>query len=112
LPAKNVRQTINYYVNNLVFTRAFQDTPDDPPYAGVARDIIELHLQWHDSANFDATVEKSSLRFLIDGVDALHDEYKDRRVLHEKTAVRNTLWGTREFAFYDLFGSRLTFYRD
>jgi uncharacterized glyoxalase superfamily protein PhnB len=52
------------------------------------------------------------LRFLIDDVDALFEEYADKGVFHERTALRDTPWGTREFAFYDCDGNGLTFYRD
>ena len=52
------------------------------------------------------------LRFVVPDVDALYEEYRDRDVFHEQTALRDTAWGTREFAFYDTYGNGLTFYRD
>ena len=88
LPARNVGDAIRYYV-----------------------DGVELHLQWHDEAGF-GKVERLALRFLIDDVDGLYKEYEDKGVLHAGTALRDTPWGTREFAFYDLNGNALFFYRD
>jgi hypothetical protein len=35
---------------------------------------VELHLQWHDAADFDK-VERLALRTLIDDVDGLYEEY-------------------------------------
>ncbi len=52
------------------------------------------------------------IRFLVADVDALHDELKSKGVFHKNTALRDTPWGTREFAFYDLDQNGLTFYRD
>ena len=52
------------------------------------------------------------LRFLIEDPDALFEEYKSQNVFHDRTRLANTAWGTREFAFYDLDGNGLTFYRN
>lgn len=111
LPARNVSEAVRYYVEKLGFRLTFQDMDDDPHYAGIVRDGVELHLQWHDSAEFDK-VEKLALRFVIDDVDGLFEEYRDKEVFHSKTALQDTAWGTREFAFYDLNGNGLFFYRD
>lgn len=111
LPVRNVSQALTYYVEKLDFKLLFQDAPNDPSYAGVGRDGVELHLQWHDEASFDV-VEKLSLRFVIEGVDTLFAEYAPQGVFHDQTAVRETPWGTREFAFYDPDGNGLTFYQD
>jgi hypothetical protein len=52
------------------------------------------------------------LRFLVDDPDALFTEYGHRGVECTATGIRNTPWGTREFALYDLDRNALTFYRD
>jgi hypothetical protein len=48
---------------------------------------------------------------VIDDVDALFHEFSDKNVFHARTALRDTAWGTREFAFYDADGNGLIFYR-
>jgi catechol 2,3-dioxygenase-like lactoylglutathione lyase family enzyme len=111
LPARNVGEAIRYYVDRLGFRLLFQDDPHDPRYAGLRRDGVELHLQWRDEVDF-AKVERLALRFLIDDVDGLYKEYAGQGVYHGGTALRDTSWGTREFAFYDLNGNALFFYRD
>ncbi len=111
LPCKNVSQAINFYVEKLGFSLGFQDSVENPHYAGVRRDGVELHLQWHDAAEWDA-VERPMLRFIVADVNALFLEYGDKELFHENTAVRETGWGTREFAFYDLNQNGLTFYQD
>lgn len=57
-------------------------------------------------------MERPTLRFLVADVDALNEEFQGRGVFHETTAVRDTPWRTREFAFFDLNQNGLTFYRD
>ena len=111
LPVRNVSQALAYYVDKLGFAYLFQDAVENPMYAGIRRDDVELHLQWHDEASFDV-VEKLNLRFVIADVAALFLEYEGQGVFHERTAVRDTDWGTREFAFYDPDGNGLTFYQD
>ena len=102
---------MEFYVERLGFRLLFADSESDPRYAGVGRDDVEIHLQWHDAAEWEA-VERPMLRFVVPDVDALHDEYAGKGVFHEGTALRDTAWGTREFAFYDPYRNGLTFYRD
>jgi hypothetical protein len=80
-------------------------------YAGIRRDAIEIHLQWHQEENWKQ-MNASSLRFKIEYIDALFSEYKAQDVFHEQTRLRKTDWGTEEFAFYDPNMNGLTFYRD
>lgn len=111
LPVRSVTESVRYYTDRLGFHLQFQDDPKDPRYAVVERDGVRLHLQWHDPATFRDGVDTLALRFIIDDVDALFTEYSDKGVFHAKTALSNTPWGTREFAFYDADGNGLFFYR-
>ena len=52
------------------------------------------------------------LRFVVPEVSELFEEYRTTGVFHKGTALRETGWGTREFAFYDLYMNGLTFYAD
>lgn len=112
IPVRDVASSLAYYTTRLGFVTAFQDDEAAPRYAGVRRDGVELHLQWHDPSTFAEGVDTVSLRFLVDDVDSLYGEYEDKAVFHDRTALRNTPWGTREFAFYDPDGNGLFFYRD
>lgn len=116
LQARDVSQSVDWYVDRLGFTLIFQDAPDAPGYAGVVRDGVEIHLQWHDETSFRADYGQGRgdalmLRFLVSDPDALFAEYRDKGVFHDRTALRDTPWRTREFALYDLNGHGLTFYR-
>lgn len=110
LPSQNVQAAVEYYVSKLGFTLAFQDS-DDPRYAAVRRDDVELHLQWHDPSEW-TRLDRPMVRFVVSDVNALFEEYRSKSVFHEQTALRSTPWGTREFAFYDIDKNGLTFYVD
>lgn len=111
LPSRRVQAAIDFYVNRLGFSLLGQDSPSDPRYAVVGRDNVQLHIQWHDPAEWEA-VERPMLRFVVAAVHDLFEEYKDKGVFHTRTAVRETAWGTREFGFFDLDQNGLTFYCD
>ena len=111
LPSRDVGTAIEFYVNRLGFSLQFQDSAEDPHYAGLRRDEIEIHVQWHDPGQW-AAVERPMLRFVVPELQALFDEYEDRGVFHKRTEIRETAWGTREFAFYDPDQNGLTFYCD
>ena len=52
LPARDVAEAIDFYTNKLGFELVFKDEENDPTYAGIKRDNVELHLQWHDEKDF------------------------------------------------------------
>ena len=111
LPTRDVAAAIGYYVGQLGFELAFADSTTDPGYAGLRRGGVEIHLQWHAPDEWER-VERPMLRFVVPDVEELFEEYRDRDLFHERTALRRTEWGTREFAFYDLDMNGLVFYRD
>jgi uncharacterized glyoxalase superfamily protein PhnB len=111
LPSQDVTASINFYVNRLGFTLRYQDAPDMPRYAVLRRDAVVLHVQWHDAGDW-GELDRPMLRFVMSDVDALYEEYRDKGVFHARTALRDTDWGTREFAFFDPYQNGLTFYRD
>jgi catechol 2,3-dioxygenase-like lactoylglutathione lyase family enzyme len=111
LSARDVSEAIEFYVGKLGFSLIFQDTNENPHYAGVKRDGIEVHLQWHDESEFH-TVDKVSIRFVIEDIDALFQEYRDKNLDGINEKPEKTPWGTYEFSFYDLNGNGLFFYSD
>lgn len=112
LPVQNVLAALFFYVNKLGFEIAFADHAKNPTYAGVKRDHIEIHLQWHDAKEWKTTINTPMLRIVTQNVDALFEEFKTKDVFHESTVVNDTEWKTREFAFYDLYKNGLTFYQN
>ena len=112
LPVKDVVEALDFYVNRLGFKIGFADDAKNPKYAGVLRDGVEIHLQWHDAKEWDLKIDRPMLRIVAQNIEELYSEYGDKDVFHAHTLLRETAWGTREFAFYDPFKNGLTFYAE
>ncbi|TFG71267.1 MAG: glyoxalase/bleomycin resistance/extradiol dioxygenase family protein [Flavobacteriales bacterium] len=111
LPVWDVLEALDFYVNRLGFKIAFADDPKSPKYAGILRDGIEIHLQWHHAMEWEVAVDRPMLRIVTQHIEALFEEFGDKEVFHVQTALIKTAWGTEEFSFYDPFGNGLTFYK-
>lgn len=110
LGAHDVAATVAWYVDKLGFSRLFDDGGAPVRYAGVQRDGVELHIQWHDVESFAGPDgDCPAYRFLVNDPDALFTEYNAKGVT--ASPVRDTPWGTREFGVYDPNGMALSFYR-
>lgn len=112
LPVKDVHKALKYYSEKLGFKIAFADDDKNPFYAGVKRDNVEIHLQWHDAKEWEEGIDRPMLRFATKNIQNLYEEYKTKDIFHKNTSVKETDWGTLEFAFYDLYKNGLTFYQD
>ncbi|SNR41832.1 hypothetical protein SAMN04488009_1537 [Maribacter sedimenticola] len=112
LPVWDVVEALDFYVNRLGFRIAFADDAKKPKYAGVIRDAIEIHLQWHDVKEWELEIDRPMLRIVTQNIQALYNEYAEMDIFNPHTLLRETAWGTKEFAFYDPFKNGLTFYRD
>jgi uncharacterized glyoxalase superfamily protein PhnB len=112
LPVKSVVESLEFYIQNLGFKLAFTDTTSKKGYAGVLRDDIEIHLQWHDEIEWVKGLDKPMLRIYTQDIENLYNEYRTKGVFHKNTGLKETPWGTKEFAFFDISGNGLTFYRD
>jgi uncharacterized glyoxalase superfamily protein PhnB len=108
--SRDVAASLAFY-EQLGFTRVFEDVPEAPRYAAVRRDGVELHLQWHDAAEWEPARDRPTYRVVVTDVDGLHAELADAGV-PEITPVQDTPWGTREFHVRDPDGNGLQFYRD
>ena len=111
LPSRDVAASLAFYTECLGFMVLFQDDDAAPHYAGIGRDAVALHLQWHDPDEWDR-VERPMLRFAVEDIEALFEAYRAQGVFHVATTLRDTAWGTREFAFFDPDQNGLTFFRD
>jgi catechol 2,3-dioxygenase-like lactoylglutathione lyase family enzyme len=109
LMVRDVAAAVRFYAL-LGFALTFEDSPGAPRYAAVGRDGVELHLQWHDAAEWDDRGDRPTYRFVVDDVDALSAEL-ERVPNLDRTALRDTPWGTREFHVQDPDRNGLQFYR-
>jgi catechol 2,3-dioxygenase-like lactoylglutathione lyase family enzyme len=108
LGTRDIQRAIEFYTQQLGFKLAFGDKANSPNYVGFRRDAVVLHMQFQ----FEHEMGTIRLRFLVENPDALFNEYRQRGVECTPNGVRDTPWGTREFALYDLDRNALTFYRD
>lgn len=114
-PVLNVRDVIRsaaWYQANLGFEPRFSDGGDNPNYAGIGRDGVELHLQWHSEQEWVDGVDGNIYRFIVDDPDELFSELLELGDALAGRSVNNTEWGTREFGLHDPDGNALFFYRD
>jgi catechol 2,3-dioxygenase-like lactoylglutathione lyase family enzyme len=109
--SRDVEASIRFYAK-LGFDVAFRDDPDRVRYAGVRRDGVELHLQWHDAGGWDVPGDRPTYRFVVDDVDRLRAEFREQGIAADITEVRDTPWGTREFHVRDPDRNGLQFYCD
>jgi catechol 2,3-dioxygenase-like lactoylglutathione lyase family enzyme len=107
LGTREIRRAIEFYTEQLGFKLAFTDKADPPNYVGFHQDAVVLHMQFQ----FEHEMGTIRLRFLVEDPDILFNEYHRRGVECTPNGVRDTPWGTREFALYDLDRNSLTFYR-
>ena len=104
---RDILRAMDFYTQRLGFKLAFGDKADPPNYVGFRRDSVELHMQFQ----YEHEMGTIRLRFLVEDPDALFDEFRQRGVECSAAGIRDTPWGTREFALYDLDRNALTFYR-
>jgi catechol 2,3-dioxygenase-like lactoylglutathione lyase family enzyme len=117
LMASDVAASVAFY-RALGFALSFQDHPDQPKYAGVTRDGVQIHLQWADAEQWAYPTDRPAYRFVVNDVDAIYREFVESGGLHPEAiqtspwaAPANTPWGTREFHLRDPGQNSLQFYR-
>lgn len=108
---RDVEASIRFY-GLLGFEQLFAATKENPKYAGISRDNVEIHLQWQDEAHWNHNIDRQVYRFVVSDVDNLHSEFQQNGTGLQITDVKNTEWGTREFHVRDPDGNGLQFYRN
>jgi catechol 2,3-dioxygenase-like lactoylglutathione lyase family enzyme len=104
---RDIYRAMTFYTQQLGFRIAFDDKAEPKNYVGFRRDAVELHMQFQ----FEHEMGTIRLRFLVEDPDALFEEFRNCGVECNPSGVRDTPWGTREFALYDPDRNALTFYR-
>lgn len=117
LMSRDLPESIGFF-ERLGFSVAFRDSETAPRYAGIVRDEVMLHLQWHDAGQWAHPGDRPAYRFLVGDVDALYRELHDRGAVPDPAVSGSpwarpgdTPWGTREFHLRNPSGNLLQFYR-
>ena len=110
LGSRDVPRSIKFYTQKLGFVVDFSDGGDNPNYLGFRRKYAVIHMQFQSGEEFAQTRLRFKTR--LDEIDSLHAEFLANQVEITATGLRDTDWGTREFALWDPDGNALTFYAE
>jgi catechol 2,3-dioxygenase-like lactoylglutathione lyase family enzyme len=114
LPAgKDMQAAVAFYEDKLGFKVTYK--ADDLSMVIFQRSNVEIMLQDIDDPH---TASQTSFRIQVSDVNALYDEYHAQAIAPFEQGegaglgtVKQTPWGTREFAVRDLAGVCITFYQ-
>ena len=127
LASHDLAVSIDFY-RRLGFVLLCQDSPEQPTFATVARDGIELHLQWAQAQPHTPWVptdwgiwayptDRPVYRFEVSDVDRLYQDFFDNGCIDLQsdqvgrwTVPSGTPWRTREFMLRDPAQNGLLFY--
>ena len=93
-----MERDLAWYEKHTGFKKVF----GDPMYAGLRRDGLELHLQWHADTEEDPLLGGSVIRIFVSDIHTWFADFEKRGTVSRKKLRLNTPWGTHEFGFYDL----------
>ncbi len=101
LPSADIARDVAWYQAQAGFNVEFADDM----YAGLYRDNIYLHLQWHAGTDDDPLPGGSVIRILVKNIRPIFEEFVERGTVAADKFRANTPWGTNVFGFYDLNGN-------
>jgi len=124
MPVRDAETAVGFYRARL----GFETVHNDGGFAVMRRDEAVVHLweasdkSWVERESWERPVcsgaesfiaGTASCRIAVDGVDELYEELRRSGVLHpvSKDGVRDTDFGTREFATLDQNGNLVTFFQ-
>ena len=115
LAARDVLTSVRFF-ERLGFRMSFQDDAENPRYAAVTRDGVELHLQRADEQQWAFPTDRPIYRFVVNDVDAIFSEFSQSGCIDVSSVSpwskpANTPWGTREFHLRDPGQNGLQFYQ-
>ena len=108
LPSADIARDLEWYKKHTGFTKCFGDTM----YAGLQRDKLEFHLQFHHDTEEDPLLGGSVMKIFVTDIDPYVDEFVARGTIGPGKLRRNTPWGTHEFGFYDLNNNAIFIVQD
>lgn len=108
VPVSSIKDSLTWY-EKLGFVPRTDEDGDADNYALLTLGAVELHLrQVNSSEKLDAEANANGVYVRVEGLDALHDEFKGKGLSSLK-GVQDTQWGMREFALSDPDGTLLRF---
>lgn len=105
IPARDVDVAIRFYRDALGFELDYRDA-EPAQFAIVGRDSAWLNLFFNEDKYL---AEQTSLRIVVDGVDALYARCQAAGCVHPNGLLGARPWGTREVSIIDPSGVCLAF---
>ena len=99
LSSSDIARDVTWYKEKTGFDISFSH---ESMYAGLTRDDLEIHLQWHAGTDEDPLSTGAVIRIGVTDIKPLFEEFKKRGAVSENDLRENTPWGTNEFSFADL----------
>ena len=99
LESADIARDIAWYKEKTGFEVSFLH---EKMYAGLYRDDLEIHLQWHAGTKDDPMNGGAVIRLDVKNIKPIFEEFKQRGAVNENDFRANTPWGTNEFAIHDL----------
>lgn len=108
LPSRDIKRDLIWYEKYTGFTYQF----GDDHYAGMVREDLCIHLQWHADTVSDPLLGGSVIKIFVHDIMPFFDEFVKRGTIKTDKLQKNTPWGTHEFGFYDLNKNAIFFVQD
>ena len=108
LPSQDIERDLVWHQQYTGFTKSFGDTM----YAGIVRDQLCIHLQWHADNEEDPLLGGSVIKIFVQDLTPFVDEFLQRGTITSDKVHKNTPWGTHEFGFFDLNKNAIYFVQD
>jgi len=107
LSTADLARDIQWYEKYTGFKFSF----GDEGYAGIQRDKLEIHLQFHHN-NEDDPVIPAMIKIFVTDIWPYFEEFVERGTINKDKLRLNTPWGTHEFGFYDLNNNAIFIVQD
>ena len=108
LPSLNIKKDIEWHQKYTGFECVFADDM----YAGLKRENLFIHLQWHADTENDPLLGGSVIKIFVKNIKPIFEEMVDRGTVPKTKLRMNTPWKTHEFGFYDLNNNAIFFVED
>jgi len=105
LPSQDIKRDIEWHIKHTGFEPIFGDNM----YAGLKRENLHIHLQWHADTEEDPLLGGSVIKIFVKNIKPIFEEFIGRGTVPKDKLRLNTSWGTHEFGFYDLNNNAIFF---
>lgn len=97
IPSSDIDRDLKWYEEKAGFSTTF--VADG--YAGLSRENIHIHLQWHAGTEEDPLLGGSVVKVFVENIEPFFTELVERGTV-ANTSLRKTAWNTSECGFFDL----------